>query len=329
MRALFTLSIAAAMLYGGYWAVGSTAVRSGVNEALETMRTEGRADFTEVSLAGFPSRFDLTVTGPALRTPDGTAEWRAPFLQLFALSYRPNHLIAVWPHEQSLRIGPETVAVKSEDMRANVNLAAETALPLDRTVFVAKALDFASDAGWSLDLAEARFATQRDGADGLAHDLGIELLGATPSPALRDLIDPEGRLPETADWAKLDAALGFDRPLDRFAGEGGGPRLTALRVKELSLGWGELRLEGEGEITVGADGMPEGRITLRATKWREMLRLAVTAGALRPELAPAVENGLEQIALAGGSAEVLEMPLVFEHGRMSLGPLPLGPAPRF
>lgn len=328
-RALMTLSLAAGVAYGGYWAVGSAAVESSVNSALERMRASGQADYSEVSLAGFPSRFDLTISDPALRTSDGIAEWRAPFLQLLALSYRPNHLIVVWPHEQDVTIGPETISVTSEDMRANLDIEAGVALALDRTIFVSKAVGLASKAGWRLDLDEARFATQRASEDGLSHRAGIEILRATPSPDLRALIDPEGALPPTADWAKLDAVVGFDRPIDRFVTEAGGPRLTDIQVKEISFGWGELRLDGEGEVLVDADGVPEGRITFRAREWRKMVQLAVAAGALRAEIAPTIENGLERLAIAGGSEEVLALPLVFANGRMSLGPLPLGPAPRF
>ena len=41
-----------------------------------------------------------------------------------------------------------------------------------------------------------------------------------------------------------------------------------------------------------------------------------------------VDGGLH-VKLAGGNAEVLSLPLVFAGGRMSLGPVPLGPAPQF
>jgi hypothetical protein len=60
-----------------------------------------------------------------------------------------------------------------------------------------------------------------------------------------------------------------------------------------------------------------------------VLRLGVALGLIRPETAPTVERAGESLARIGGNAEVLTLPLVFAGGRMSLGPIPLGPAPRF
>ena len=69
---------------------------------------------------------------------------------------------------------------------------------------------------------------------------------------------------------------------------------------------------------------------VKATNWREMLRLAVASGAIAENLAPLVENGLEGLArLSGSSGDALDVPLTFARGRVMLaGLVPLGPAPR-
>ena len=138
MRALIWITAVLSLAYGGYWAVASSQVRAGATQALDEMRAEGRADYSALSLTGFPSRFDLTITDPVFA--GAQASWRAPFLQVFALSYRPNHIIAVWPHEQTLAVAGQRIAVTSDDMRASAVFGAQTALPLDRSTFVAGAL---------------------------------------------------------------------------------------------------------------------------------------------------------------------------------------------
>jgi hypothetical protein len=55
--------------------------------------------------------------------------------------------------------------------------------------------------------------------------------------------------------------------------------------------------------------------------------ILVAAGTVRPELARTAETMLEGLAKQSGDPEVLKLPLVLKDGWMSLGPLPLGPAP--
>ncbi len=324
MRALIWITLAAALAYGGYWGVGSRLARSNIEAALGDLRAEGRAEYSGLSLAGFPSRFDLTVTDPALTSPDGWTRWAAPFVQVFALAYRPNHLIAVWPDRQTLRLGAETIAITSTDMRASAVFAARSDLALDRSSLVATGLALSSDAGWGVAIAEARLATRQSGET--SHTVGLEITGAEPSPPLRQLLDPEGKLPPTLERIHLDADAVFDRPLDRFAG---GARLEGIELRDLTLDWGGVKLSLSGALTVGAEGYLEGRLRLHASDWRAVYRVVVALSTLKPEIVPTIEAALAQQAETAGSGDALELPLIFSGGRISLGPLPLGPAPRF
>jgi hypothetical protein len=54
----------------------------------------------------------------------------------------------------------------------------------------------------------------------------------------------------------------------------------------------------------------------------------VAAGAIKPDVAPTITGFLNAIATQGGDPEVIPLPLIFANGRGTLGPLPLGPAPR-
>jgi len=327
MRALLWITTAAALLYGGYWVAGSTAMRRGAEAALADLQAQGIAGPAGITLRGFPSRFDLTVEPVRLRS--GAVEWSAPFVQLFMLAYRPTHLIAVWPHEQALTLAGLPLAITSTDMRASAVVGATADLPLDRTVFVAKGL--AVDAG-SADrgatLAEARLATRATDAGRLVHDLGAELLGLTLSPALRAAADPAGTLPDTLDSLHLNAALTLDRPLDRHAASAP-PRPVALTLRDLSLRWGDLTLTASGQLDRGADDRLQGRIDIDAEHWREILALAVATGLVRPEIAPTYAAALERLAaLSGDDPERLQVPLVLSGGWITLGPLPIGIAPR-
>ncbi|AMY68184.1 hypothetical protein AKL17_0925 [Frigidibacter mobilis] len=249
MRALLWITTAAAVLYGGYWVAGSTAMRRGAEAALADLQAQGIAGPAGITLRGFPSRFDLTVEPVQLRS--GAVEWSAPFVQLFMLAYRPTHLIAVWPHEQALTLAGLRLAITSTDIRASAVVGANADLPLDRTVFVAKGLAInAGSTDRGATLAEARLATRATDPGRLVHDLGAELLGLTLSPALRAAADPADILPGTLDSLHLNAALTLDRPLDRHAASAP-PRPVALTLRDLSLRWGDLTLTASGQLDRG------------------------------------------------------------------------------
>lgn len=324
MRKLLSIAIVLAALYGGYWFVASRALMAGVETAMDQLRAEGQIDYASVGLAGFPSRFDVTVEAPEVRGAD--LVWAAPFLQVFALSYRPNQIIAVWPREQSLTIAGQRLDIASEDMRASALFAAEGSLPLDHAQMVVAAPSVAVTGQWSAAATEARLASQSAGADGRSHRVGVEVTDI----ALKDVEGtggPAPALPATIERLWLDATLDFDRPLDRFAGEAP-PRLMQAEIAGARLLWGPMRIEAEGRIEVTASGTPEGRITVTATEWRQMLDAAERLGALSAQDAANVARMLDGIARNSPDPDRVSLPFVFREGMLFLGPFALGPAPR-
>ena len=329
MRRLIVIVLVFAVLYGGYWLVASRMVEGAVRDEVSRLEAAGIANVADVSLAGFPSRFDLTFDAPAMLDRSGLFGWRAPFLQVFALSYRPNHVIAVWPHEQEVMVAGLPLTVTSEDMRASARVAGVDAM-LDRVTFVANAVGVEPPDAAGLSVGEVRVATRRLDAEGAVQELGIALLGIVPDPGVRAVLDPDGELSETIDWLRLDAALTFDAPLDRHAATGAPPpRLAMAEMREISLRWGALAVEGKGQVGTDTAGRLEGRIDLVVRDWRHLVRLASVTGLVRAEIAPTFEAALEQIDAADGDDAALRVPLSWNNGRTSLGPIPLGPAPRF
>ena len=103
--------------------------------------------------------------------------------------------------------------------------------------------------------------------------------------------------------------------------------MTRLIVKDFQFVWSKLHLSAKGQIEPGPDGVAVGQIDFRIEEWRFVPALAVALGLIRPELAESLTKGLEALAKSGGDPDVLKLPLTFADGKMTLGPLPLGPAP--
>lgn len=327
MRRLLWLTLALAALYGGYWVVASRAVLRGVEAALAQMKADGVADYADVSLIGFPSRFDVTIDRPSLVSRNGGIGWNAPFLQIFALSYRPNHIIAVWPHDQTLTLGRQTVAVRSDDLRASAVFGGGAAVALDHAQAVGKALAFASDAGWGLAAAEARAAIRIRDRDANRYDIATDLAGLSPDGWLVDVTAPLAGDGDTTGWIHLEATAAFDRPLDRHLAEAPA-RLARIEVTGAQVTFGRFDLSGAGGFDIGVDGLAEGRLDLRLAGWQGLPDTLVGLGLLTPEVAPTLTQALTVLA-QGQPDGAVELPFVIAGGLMSLGPVPLGPAPRF
>lgn len=324
MRLLLWISIFLAAIWSGYWYIGQSAFERGAEAFFQQAQSQGLvAQNNGLSIHGYPNRFDLTVTEPKIGDPRRGLEWSGPFIQILTLSYTPWHVIAAFPPTQVVTTPLEDITITSDKLQASVVVSPTPDLPLVRTAFVGSKLAFASTRNWSVTAEEIRFATRADPSIANAHDIGLEVKSLTPDPTIAALM-PD--LPATIALIRLDALASLSAPIDRHSGETR-PTLTALSIKEGIFNWGALSVFAKGDLDV-VSGYPAGRITIRIEGWRNLVTLAVAVGAVQPDVSPTVERMLETMATSAGNPEVLELPLIFANGRMSLGPLPLGPAPR-
>ena len=283
MRLLLTGILLAAAAWSGYWFWGAAATRSGFDTWFEARRGDGWvADRAGFSVSGFPNRFDAEFTGLTLADPGTGLAWTAPRFQVLALSYRPNHVIAVWPGTQRIATPYRKYRLHSEDMRASLVCGR------------------AARSNWSA--ARSRHAscghsrrTCRDGtavsaltlaaehvpADPSAtYRLGLSADGLEPSRDWRSRIGAGSSLPETLDALSADLTVRFDKPWDRTAVEQARPQPRHIRLRLAEARWGRLELQAAGELSVNADGRPDGTVTVKARNWREILALATGSDAL-------------------------------------------------
>jgi hypothetical protein len=327
MRALMAVVLTLAALWGGYWFVGSRALERGAEAWFAGAAAQGFvAERESLSVQGFPSRFDLTVNGLRLADPSTGFGWQTPFVQVFSLSYKPWHVIAALPNTHIVTTPFEDITLASAKLQGSFIVKPLPALPLDRIAVVGENMRGNSSLGWQIGAQTVRFATRLTDNDGLAHEIGFEATNIAPDPVMLAAL-AGADLPALVDMFRLDAVATFSAPLDRFFAASH-PRVTGLDVRESVIRWGDLSLIAKGRLIADAGGLAEGRIDFRIKNWRKALAIAVAAGSITPEVAPTYENGLTLLAAASTDPETLDLPLIFANGRMSLGPLPLGPAPR-
>lgn len=325
MRVILAVVLALALAWCGLWFAGARFVRQGAEAALADMRAQGyHAEVGGLQVLGFPNRLDLTVTAPDVADPASGYGWSAPFVQAFALTWRPWHVIAAFAPEQQITTPAGVFTLTAGELQASLRARPTLLLPLDRTTLVGTDLSLRAPNGVNIASPELRFATRDLDGTGLRHEIGLEVTGLAPGPGLL----PKGTgLPAVLDRLHLDADLSFSAPLDRAVSRTR-PEVTSLALREALLIWGDLTLHAQGDLAPDAAGLAEGSLTLRATNWQRLLPALAAAGLIKPEVVPTWTRMLDIVAQQSGDPAVIDVTLRFAQGRVSLGPLPLGPAPR-
>ncbi|MFT4743645.1 MAG: hypothetical protein ACI91Z_001621 [Yoonia sp.] len=325
MRRLTLIVIALAGIYSGYWFIGASATERAANAQMSELNTAGwTVEFTDLSTAGFPSRFDTSLTDLHLESPDRRTVWDAPFVQALSLSYKPNEVILALPEQQTLIHGGVALDIASSGLLASLTFAPTPALGLVNLTAETGPLTMSGPNSVVFSATKGIAALRLAGPTENQYDAYLDLDGFTLPSDLRRILDPAGKLPASFAQITLDSSIVFDHPIDRFSPVFP-PRPTQITLNGMTVTWGDLQLRGKGEVTVDISGIPTGRITISAQNWRELIGLAVNTGLLDQGVANTAQN--MGAVLAGGSA-VLSVPITFQNGLMSLGPIPLGPAPR-
>lgn len=327
MRAIVVATFVAAVLWAGYWFVGSRVIEARASEWFASPHGEMTVSQNGLTLRGFPNRFDLTVTDPAIALPERGWGWSAPFAQAFMMTWKPWHIIAALPQEQVIDTPLGQFTLTSSQFESSLVVVPGTALSLDRSVVSIDTPSLRHAEGWAISATKATAATRLMPDDPKAHEIGLEVTTLTPPADFRMALAGQSNLPEIIERLHLDAVATLTAPLDRFALQSE-PRLSGLRLKEGLLRWGDMVISASGDLTAGEDGLAEGRIDLRVENWRQLVPVLVASGIVTAEVSPTVTRAMELLSQQGADPKVLNIPLILQSGRMSLGPLPLGPAPR-
>ncbi|MDD9716881.1 DUF2125 domain-containing protein [Dinoroseobacter sp. PD6] len=329
MKWLLGITVTAALAWCAYWYLGASALERNLTAWFEDRRAEGwQAEYSDLSVRGFPNRFDTELTDPAFADPETGLAWQAPFFQLLALSYQPNKVIAVFPNTQEILTPFGRTQLDSTQMRGSLHLGAAAGMPLRSAVFVADAPEFTAGEA-RLRAQTLRLAMRETEGTDLTYDIGLEALSLAPPVALKRRLDPGDLLPPALETLRLDAVIRFDREWDLRALEDRRPQPTAITLNEARAAWGPLGLRAAGALDIDAQGRGTGEITIKATNWEEILRLAERSGLVPPAVLPLLETGLRALAGLSGPETSIDVPLTFRDGQMRLGFLNLGQGPRF
>lgn len=327
MRAVLAVVLGLALAWGGAWLLAAEGVRRASESWFAAQTANGRsASHGSLGVTGFPASFALTIDAARLADPATGTGWQTPALRITSPSYQPWHITATLPGPLVIFTPVEIITLSATGLQADLSLTPTPALPLDAITVEGDKLRATSSLGWQLGADHARLATARDSAQPNTHSISMTLTGLAPDPALIAALAGNSDLPTLIDLVQINATATFSAPLDRHASQTH-PALTRLSINDSTLRWGALALTASGTITADPLGRAEGRIDLRLAHWQQALIAARATGLIRAELAPTVKRALTLLALQSGNPDILDLPLSLQSGYVSLGPIPLGPAP--
>lgn len=173
--------------------------------------------------------------------------------------------------------------------------------------------------GWSALDAQAQEDTPG------AYDIAAFWQNITLSAAVMQQIDPSGAaVPATIESVALNGRVTFDGSIDLIADS---PRhVTKLTITDAAVLWGGLGLTASGELIIDDAGIPQGVITVDIQGAAQLIDLMVATGAIDPAVSTNYRALITSMQRPDGT---LSLPIGFRGGRMSVGFIPLGPAPVF
>ena len=303
MRFLFGGILGLLAIWAGYWMVGQRLIEGQIGTLLAQMPAGLVVQQTGYDVAGFPSRFDLTVTQPNVQTAAGWG-WQAEFAQVFAMTWKPWHLIAALPHSQTLTtpFGPATL--DSSRFMASFRVAPSAEADFEEAVLQIDAPTLRSGGLPQITADAVIVALKHEVAQGFSYRLGVQVDSLTPLvPAATG-----GNL----TLGRLDMVMTTDGALNRTTVA---VQVQTLNLRAVALDWGGVKVTGDGLLTRGDGGLAEGTVALKVTGWRDLPARLADFAILRPEIAPTMARALEVIAAEQGNPEVLDLPLIFRSGQ--------------
>jgi hypothetical protein len=329
MNRLIKWAIALGLIWSIYWYGTGYVLRQGIEGWFQAQAARGwQAEFSDIASSGYPLRHVTTLQAPALADPASGIAWTADWLNLDSP--------AIWPGRQTLRFAntpqrlsyfDRTLVIEATDMLAALDLRPGLGLALNRLGLSAGPWRVTQQSGavmgaGSLTLEMVKTDQQN------TYRFDINAAGFTPGAGLRRFLQSSAALPASFETLALDMLVRFDRPWDISALEQRRPQPVAIDLQQAELRWGSLRVSGTGQVRIDANGVPYGKIGIRAENWREMLASAKATGAIPRDAIEPAERILRLLSGVGGNPETLDVQLSLRDGLVRLGPFPLGPAPR-
>ncbi|KIN68597.1 DUF2125 domain-containing protein [Sulfitobacter donghicola] len=318
-----------AVVLGAWWWVATNGLVAGMNAWLEDRRSEGlQIEVADISRHGFPLKIASSLTDMQLTDPQTASRVDIPKVTVSTPIYWPGDATITLPATPITFASPHaTLTFSSSGATAAMRLHPGTALQLEALK--------AESSQVSLDLVEGRVLAIEDiqidvlqTTDEQTYDIDLTADGFAPGSIIRQSLGLPVSWPAAFETLVADMTVTFDRPWDKSALEHTRPQPTAIKIDQINAAWADLNIFASADLQVAQGGIPSGTFTLKAQNWQRMLDVATTSGAMNADMRAQAESILGLLAGLSGNADTLDVEITIDQGRMRMGFVPLGNAPR-
>ncbi|UWR23114.1 DUF2125 domain-containing protein [Sulfitobacter sp. S190] len=330
-RRLLGILVAVFAIWGLWWWIATGAMLGGVQTWLNQQRTMGlTADVETTERAGFPLRIGADLTDLALGDPATGSTARVPDLRMSSPIYWPGFLTVTLPQDTIYLSGPRAEAtLTAMDARADLRLRPGARLQMQSARITAAPITLNLVEGRLLDISEVDIVAQQAQDDARTYALRANATDLAPGSVLRQALRLPEAWPAQFETLRVDMDVTFDQPWDRGALAGPRPQPRAILLRQAEAQWGALRIALTADLVVDAQGVPTGTANITAQNWERMLDLAEAGGAITADVRSGIAQALSLLSRMNGSDDTLDLEITLEDGRMQMGFIPLGNAPRF
>ena len=305
MRLLLIITSLLALIWSSYWIVFSVKLKSEVSDFIESHNSDQWVvDYSDLSIKGFPNRFDITLNKLYIRDNDLSVTWLLPYFQILSLSYKPNHLILVFPNTQTLENGNNKIIFNTTDMLASLSFMDYKFSELDQFILSIEKSELKGPKRKILNTTALNFAVKQNKTRNGNYHLGFRgndiQLNLTEKNNFNFIFDVEMALKELNGLTNKKM-----------------PKISTVDIKALNLSSPNFNINGNGKASFNDNNIKDGVLNIKAKNWRSFFNT------LFPENAK-LRMGLDLIAPVTQNDETLHFSLKVDNGNIYLGPIFIG-----
>jgi len=315
-----------ALIWGGWWWVGTGGLQRGVQSWLGTLPAQGmNAQVAQWQRGGFPMRLATTATDIQWVDEKRATTTHVPAATLSTPIYWPGDARIEIPAGTTRITTPHAdLAIATDGAEAEMLLHQNQALQLEALSAKASGVSVSLPDGniAGVDTLQAHIQQASDPA---TYTIDLTAFGFALGAVLTDGLDLPDQWPATFEPIIADMTVQFDRPWDRSALQIRRPQPRDITIEKLEVVYGDLGISVQGRLTVDEAGAPSGLLTFNLRNWQQIFDILAATSNIPAQWRGTVEQLLGAMAQEDGS---LDLDITLAQGQMRLGFFPLGPAPR-
>jgi hypothetical protein len=308
-----------ALLWAGYWFVAATKLKSEVLKLIQNANTEPwSVVYSDISLRGFPNRFDITINDLKFEHADFNISWSLPYFQILSLSYKPNHLILAFPKRQIIRKRQQNMIFDSARMLASISFEDYKFNKLNKFVLDIENSELALADGTKLKANSSTFAIRTQKTKNNTYQAGIRSNGISIDTPHNYSFGQAFVWPQDEVSLKIDTQISFAKAMKIKTKNL--PPVIKLKVNTAEIISPNFMMGSTAELSYLADGLPNGNIHIRVSNWSDFLQKSIKKNSN-------LYDNLKFIFKLANDSDELKLDFKIKKGNIFLGPILLGTFP--